>query len=319
MTRKAAITVLGDREEVERRWRSSGERPDSATFSDAPGDRGTEIHVETRQAVDAREGQGGAAALQAAGRDRRDPALRRRARGRARRAPAQAAARAAADRLRAGEGGWHEGERVVGPQHGPGRERAGPEDPQRPRRDREDHLDGDLRLGPAPLRRLRADDEEGRHPRPRVHGRGRRDRPRRREPQGGRPRRRAVPDRVRELLGVPARALLGVRELEPERRAGGEDVRPRDGGDLRLLAPDRRLRRRAGGVRARAVRRRRADQDRGRPDRRAGAVPVGHLPDRLHGRGVLRDHRRRGDRGVRRRARSASSRSPAPCCSAPSG
>ena len=47
MTRKAAITVLGGRAEVERRWRSSGERPESATFQDAPGDRGTEIHVET--------------------------------------------------------------------------------------------------------------------------------------------------------------------------------------------------------------------------------------------------------------------------------
>jgi hypothetical protein len=47
VTRKAAITVLGARAEVERRWRSSGERPESATFQDAPGDRGTEIHVET--------------------------------------------------------------------------------------------------------------------------------------------------------------------------------------------------------------------------------------------------------------------------------
>jgi uncharacterized membrane protein len=46
LTRKAAITVLGDRAEVERRWRSSGEHPESATFRDAPGDRGTEIHVE---------------------------------------------------------------------------------------------------------------------------------------------------------------------------------------------------------------------------------------------------------------------------------
>jgi len=47
VTRKAAITVLGTREEVERRWRSSGERPEPARFMDAPGDRGTEIHVET--------------------------------------------------------------------------------------------------------------------------------------------------------------------------------------------------------------------------------------------------------------------------------
>ncbi len=38
----------------------------------------------------------------------------------------------------------------------------------------QDHLDGDLRLRPAPLRRLHPDDGEGRHPRPRVHGRGRR-------------------------------------------------------------------------------------------------------------------------------------------------
>jgi hypothetical protein len=47
VTRKAAITVLGDRAEVARRWRSAGERPESATFQDAPGDRGTEIHLET--------------------------------------------------------------------------------------------------------------------------------------------------------------------------------------------------------------------------------------------------------------------------------
>ena len=46
----------------------------------------------------------------------------------------------------------------------------------RARRHREGHLDGDLRLGPAPLQRVHPDDGEGRHPRPRVHGRGRRDR-----------------------------------------------------------------------------------------------------------------------------------------------
>ena len=32
--------------------------------------------------------------------------------------------------------------------------------------------DRDLRLRPAPLRRLHPDHAEGRHPRPRVHGRG---------------------------------------------------------------------------------------------------------------------------------------------------
>ena len=48
MSSKAAITVLGPREEVERRWRESdpldGEA--SVSFVDAPGDRGTEIHVD---------------------------------------------------------------------------------------------------------------------------------------------------------------------------------------------------------------------------------------------------------------------------------
>ena len=91
------------------------------------------------------------------------------------------------------------------------------------------------------------------------------------------------------------------------------------GGHLRLLAHARRLRRRPGRVRARAVRRRRPAQGPGRPDRRAGAVPLGHLPDRLHGRGDVRHQagRRRSRSGAA--ARSGSSRSRAPTCSAPSG
>ena len=48
-TSKAAITVLCPRDELQRRWESS-ERLTGAdatvTFVDAPGDRGTEIHVE---------------------------------------------------------------------------------------------------------------------------------------------------------------------------------------------------------------------------------------------------------------------------------
>jgi uncharacterized membrane protein len=53
MTNKATITVLGDPEEVERRWSGSEHRPihlgeneAAVTFQRAPGDRGTEIHVE---------------------------------------------------------------------------------------------------------------------------------------------------------------------------------------------------------------------------------------------------------------------------------
>jgi uncharacterized membrane protein len=53
MTTKATITVLGAPEDVQRRWGSSEHRPihlgenDAAvTFKRAPGDRGTEIHVD---------------------------------------------------------------------------------------------------------------------------------------------------------------------------------------------------------------------------------------------------------------------------------
>jgi uncharacterized membrane protein len=48
MSPKAAITVHGSREEVQRRFEGSAYRPENApvTFTDAPGDRGTEIHVD---------------------------------------------------------------------------------------------------------------------------------------------------------------------------------------------------------------------------------------------------------------------------------
>jgi uncharacterized membrane protein len=53
MRAHAAITVHRSREEVERLWRSPEYRPDhldeaeaAVSFTDAPGDRGTEIHVE---------------------------------------------------------------------------------------------------------------------------------------------------------------------------------------------------------------------------------------------------------------------------------
>jgi len=50
MSTRTAVTVNRPREEVERLWRSSEHRPQhvedaDVTFRDAPGDRGTEIHV----------------------------------------------------------------------------------------------------------------------------------------------------------------------------------------------------------------------------------------------------------------------------------
>jgi uncharacterized membrane protein len=44
MNSKTAITVNRPREEVQRLWKGS----DPVTFRDAPGDRGTEIHVEVQ-------------------------------------------------------------------------------------------------------------------------------------------------------------------------------------------------------------------------------------------------------------------------------
>jgi hypothetical protein len=47
MSQKASITILRGRDELERLW-SEQEAPEGATvtFQDAPGDRGTEIHIE---------------------------------------------------------------------------------------------------------------------------------------------------------------------------------------------------------------------------------------------------------------------------------
>jgi hypothetical protein len=48
MRAKAATTVLGARDAVQRAWEASDHRlgDATATYSDAPGDRGTEIHLE---------------------------------------------------------------------------------------------------------------------------------------------------------------------------------------------------------------------------------------------------------------------------------
>ena len=53
MSRHAAVTVLGSPEELQRLWNGSDYRPEyiegadaAVTFREAPGDRGTEIHVD---------------------------------------------------------------------------------------------------------------------------------------------------------------------------------------------------------------------------------------------------------------------------------
>lgn len=56
MSRRASITILGPPEEVKRRWQEEGLRPDyisshdaAVSFRPAPGDRGTEVHVDLEQ------------------------------------------------------------------------------------------------------------------------------------------------------------------------------------------------------------------------------------------------------------------------------
>ena len=122
------------------------------------------------------------------------------------------------------------------------------------------------------------------------------------EAQEGRPRRRPVHDRLRRVLVLPEAALLALRQLEPERRDRPQGDGPLAGRAVRLLAHARRLRRRPGRVPARAVRRRRPDQDPRRHPRRAGPVPLRHLPDRLHGRRERPDRAGRHGRGLGLRA-----------------
>ncbi|MDQ3724532.1 MAG: hypothetical protein M3335_01360 [Actinomycetota bacterium] len=56
MSSKASVTVLGSLDEVQKRWQDDEYRPDyidsvdaAVSFRKAPGDRGTEIHVDLEQ------------------------------------------------------------------------------------------------------------------------------------------------------------------------------------------------------------------------------------------------------------------------------
>ena len=155
-----------------------------------------------------------------------------------------------------------------------------PDDPEPARRHHQDHDDRDLRLRPAPLDgyipTMQAGDILGHEFMGEVVEVGRDNT----QAQGRRPRRRTVHHRVRPLLLLRTAAVVALRQLEPERVDGREAVRLHDVGTVRLLAPDRRLRRRAGGVRARAVRRRRtAEGSRtGSPTSRCCSSPIFFRP-----------------------------------------
>jgi uncharacterized membrane protein len=74
MSSKAAITINRPREEVERLWRSPDHRAEwidgadaAVRFTDAPGDRGTEIHVDLNESAPG--GKLGEAILKVAGKE----------------------------------------------------------------------------------------------------------------------------------------------------------------------------------------------------------------------------------------------------------
>ena len=76
MSSKASITVLKPRDELQRLWNSSEYRPEyvegadaAVTFKDAPGDRGTEIHVDLDES--ARGGKLGEIVTKLVGKDPR--------------------------------------------------------------------------------------------------------------------------------------------------------------------------------------------------------------------------------------------------------
>ena len=152
------------------------------------------------------------------------------------------------------------------------------------RRDREDHEHGDLRLRPAPLRRLHARHGERRRDGPRADGRGGRGRGRGQgQAQGRRPHRHPVHDHLRPVRPVPPRQLLGVRDDQPQQGPGRQGLRAHHGRPVRLHPPDRRLPGRAGPVPARAVRQLDPRQGAREHPRREGAVPLRHPADRLAG------------------------------------
>jgi uncharacterized membrane protein len=74
MSSKASITVLSSAEEIQRRWQEEGFRPDyidssdaAVSFKPAPGNRGTEIHIDLERTAPG--GKLGEMVLKLAGRE----------------------------------------------------------------------------------------------------------------------------------------------------------------------------------------------------------------------------------------------------------
>src|SRR5579883_128020 len=98
------------------------------------------------------------------------------------------------------------------------------------------------------------------------------------------------------MLLLQARLVLRLRAHQSRSQDGGAAVGQLAGGPVRLFPYPGRPSRRSGRIHARAACRRRADQGAEPSDRRAGAVPVRHLSDRLHGGRLLQYPARGHDR-----------------------
>ena len=130
------------------------------------------------------------------------------------------------------------------------------------------------------------------------------------EPQGRRSRGRAVPDRLRRLLRRASSELYSLCENSNPNAWMAEKLWGHS--PAGIFGYSHLLGGYAGGQ-AEYARVPFADVGPLKvpdgPDRRAGAVPVGHLPDRLHGGGDVRHQAGRHHRRLGLRARSVSSRS----------
>ena len=131
-----------------------------------------------------------------------------------------------------------------------------------------------------------------RHPRSRANGRGRRGRQRDQEAEEGRSRRGAVHHLLRRMLLLQEDAVLAAAiRTNPNAEIAAKAMGHSPAGLFGYSHMLGGYRRRPGGVSARAVRRRRAAQDRVRSARREGALSLRHFSHRLHGGRELR-HRK---------------------------
>ena len=210
-------------------------------------------------------------------------------------------------------GGSHARAVLARQERHPLRHRARPEDRGAARRDRQGHELRHLRLGPAPLRRLHARHGVRRHHGPRVHGRGRRGRAGEQEAQGRRP--GVVPFTI--ICGECEQCRRGNFSV-CERTNRNKDVADKLFGHTTAgLFGYTHLTGGYPGGQAEYVRVPFADAPVKVPSsaqRRAGAVPRRHLPDRLAGGGRSATSSRPTRWRSGAAARSGSSRSAAPFC-----